>query len=67
MDRAVGVREHQKECTQIITKQVCPPEQKLRVARQVARKCVARGLWTQEEADAFVAGVRGRMEGVGHE
>lgn len=38
------------------------PEGKLRIARGIARKAVERGLWTQEEADEFVEGVKEEQE-----
>jgi len=38
------------------------PEQARRMAEGVARRAVASGQWTQEEADAFLAGVEERLE-----
>ena len=67
MDPIADVRDHIRRCESSIGIDLRYAqrirERKIRIAEGIAEKVVARELWTQEEADEFLEGVRERVEG----
>jgi polyhydroxyalkanoate synthesis regulator phasin len=45
----------------VVTTMLTTPETKIEIAGKIAERAVAKGRWTQEEADEFVAKVKERV------